>query len=111
MTVRTDLDINRSVRTILVRHWIDLGRISIRSSKGKVWIYGELHRIEGTREPLTTPIVERIFYDIRRLPEVRMVTTQIENWICESGSWRPAAGQAKKTEDSGKDTTDVDSVF
>jgi hypothetical protein len=34
-----DLDINRGVRRVLVKHWIDLGRISVRTTRGRVPCY------------------------------------------------------------------------
>lgn len=88
MSTGNDLDVNRSVRRILVKHWIDLGRVSVRTSKGKVTIYGKLRRVEGQQPPLTTPIVDAIFYDINRIRAVKAVKGRLENWICDGGSWR-----------------------
>ena len=85
---RNDLDINRAVRRLLVKHWVDLGRVSVRTSKGKVIIFGNLRRIEGQRGPLTTPIVDALFYEISRIREVKSVRGRLENWINEGGRWR-----------------------
>jgi len=92
MNTPTDLDINRSIRRIMVKHWIDLGRIAVRSSRGMVTIHGILRRIPGTEQELTTPIVERIFYDIGRLPGVKNVRTRLDNWGKEGGRWHPVDG-------------------
>ena len=77
MATQSDLDINRGVRRILVKHWIDLGRISVRSSQGRLLIRGSLLRIPGTTQELTTPIVDAIFYDIQRLRGVKHLTAHL----------------------------------
>lgn len=88
MPGQSDLQLNRSIRRILVRHWVDLGRLSIRSTNGMVLVYGRLQRIAG-REALTPPTVEAIFYDIRRLKDTRRIKPHLENWSNEGGLWRP----------------------
>lgn len=89
MTVQSDLEVNRSIRKVFVRHWIDLGRLSIRSSVGRVSIYGSLQRIPGIRDELSPSIVEAIFNEIKRIQDVRLVALEIENWTNDSGMWRP----------------------
>ena len=101
MLQRTDLDINRHVRRILVKHWIDLGRISIRTTRGSVLVYGLLQRIAGSREPLTTPLVESIFMDIKRIKGVRMVRAHLENWSNEGGRWHRSRRQTSLDSDPG----------
>lgn len=85
-----DLETNRKVRAVLVRHWVDLGRLSIRTQDGKLFIQGGLHRIVGVAEALTPPIVDTIFDDIRRIREVVRMTVLLENWSNESGRWLPS---------------------
>lgn len=84
-----DLDTNRQVRKVFVKHWLDLGRLSIRSSKGKVWIRGSLTRISGVRGELTTPIVDVVFSDIKRIKAVRTLTIELDNWANDDGRWVP----------------------
>ncbi len=88
MNTASDLDINRAVRRVLVKHWVDLGRISVRSTRGRVIIYGNLRRIEGQHSPLSSTIVDAMLYEIGRIKEVRSVKGRFENWICEGGCWR-----------------------
>lgn len=88
MTVQSDLDVNRGVRRILVKHWIDLGRISVRSTQGNVFLRGRLLRLQGTKGDLTSPLVEAMFHDMERVPGVRGVTPNLENWIKDGGRWR-----------------------
>ena len=100
MTVQSDLDINRAVRRVMVKHWVDLGRISIRSSQGRVLIRGRLLRIPGRDDPLTTPIVEAMFTDVARLRGVSAVQVHLENWIKDSGRWKPFERHSTKVDTS-----------
>jgi hypothetical protein len=84
-----DLEINRAVRRILVRHWLDLGRLSIRSSLGRVTVRGALERIEGVNEQLTGALVESVFNEIRRIPAARTLHAEISNWTCQGTKWQP----------------------
>jgi hypothetical protein len=95
---QADLDVNRHVRTVLVRHWIDLGRIAIRSMDGKLWIHGSLHRIGGVNEELTASIVQTMFEEIKRIRNVRHILANLDNWTNDSGAWQPIGGAHKAPE-------------
>jgi hypothetical protein len=92
----TDLDVNRQVRKVLVRHWIDLGRLSLRSLKGKVWIRGCLQRIEGVEEALTAAIVSTMFEEVQKSRGVRALNIELENWINTTGMWHPTDKSASR---------------
>lgn len=92
---RTDLEINRDIRRVLVRHWIDLGQLSVRSTGGRVNVRGRLQRIEGRSEELTSSIVERIATEIRRIPGVGGVSIELANWTSGGGTWKPAGAAAE----------------
>ncbi len=89
MTVRDDLAINRQIRRIMVKHWIDLGRLSVRSHDGSVLVRGHLQRVEGVGTELTNQIVESIFHETKRVPGAIRVKVYLENWANDSGGWRP----------------------
>jgi len=91
-----DLDINRQVRSVFVRHWIDLGRISIRTSGGRTYIRGSLERIKGFEDELTNPIVDGLFMEIKRIRDVKSTTVQLENWTNATGCWMPTEKEDKK---------------
>ncbi|MDD4869079.1 MAG: hypothetical protein PHR77_00865 [Kiritimatiellae bacterium] len=103
-----DLDINRGIRTVLVKHWIDLGRLSVRSSDGKVWIRGALLRIAGVNEELSAPIVDAMFAEIKRIKNVRQVYPALENWNNDSGSWVPAGDKKSEQQTVQRATTVYD---
>jgi hypothetical protein len=94
---QVDLEINRDVRKVLVRHWIDLGKLSFRSTNGKLWVRGSLQRIAGVQEELTTALVDSIFTDIKRIRGVVSLSVELENWIQSLGKWLPLDRTKAKT--------------
>ncbi len=91
-----DLDINRDVRRVMIRHWIDLGRLSFRSIRGRVSIRGSLQRIPGTSEELTAPIVNTMFADIGAIRGVTHVNVELDNWMFVSGKWQVSDKSKRK---------------
>ena len=85
-----DLEVNREVRKELIRHWIDLGKVSIRSTNGRVWVRGSLSRIAGVREELTSSIVDTLLSDMRRIRGVVAFNAEFDNWTNATGKWQPA---------------------
>ena len=85
---QADLEINRDIRKVLVRHWIDLGKISFRSSNGRVWVRGSLQRIAGVQEELTPTLVETIFGDVKKVRGVVSFSAELDNWVTTAGRWR-----------------------
>ncbi|MCK5850974.1 MAG: hypothetical protein KAH23_08665 [Kiritimatiellae bacterium] len=82
-----DLKINREARKVLVKHWLDLGRLSIRTSLGKLIIRGFLERIRGVKEDLTPALVTEIFNRIKRINGVVRMTIDLDNWKNDEGLW------------------------
>lgn len=107
-----DLEINSAVRRVLVRHWIDLGRISIRTQKGKVTLRGHLDKLSESDQPLTGTVVESIIGDVRRIHGVLRVTTEFQNWEQTSFGWKAvedvlAAGDSSMTGSSFSSHTKI----
>jgi len=92
-----DLNINCQVRKALVRHWIDLGKLSMRSTRGVVHLSGELHKISNTDGPLDTAMVLTILQEIKRIRNVKRVTTDFRNWVYKEGTWQFVAGLTSTT--------------
>jgi len=88
MTDSNDLKLNREVRRILVKHYVDLGRLAVRSQRGRVTIFGHLQRVMGALEPLTPPIVEAMFYEIGRLRLASKINVRLDNWAFDGGKWK-----------------------
>ena len=92
----SDLDINCAVRKVLVRHWIDLGRISLRSTRGVVSLSGEISRLSNAGNPLDTGLTLVIFSEIRRIPNVRRVNTNLYNWVMRGDEWQLVSNNTPK---------------
>ena len=88
MSTVTDLEINRHIRRILVKHWIDLGRLAVRTTGGHAAIHGVLQRVEGHPEPILPATLDAMFADIRRIPGIQRVRPHLENWTLDAGSWK-----------------------
>lgn len=88
---RLDLDINKDIRKVFVRHWIDLGRVAIHSSGGAVTVRGSLHLIPGVKTSLTSQTVQNVFAELRRVDNVKRMYIELENWVEVEGSWQPSA--------------------
>jgi len=88
-----DLEVNRSLRKVFVRHWIDIGRLFISVSRGNVLVRGILQMLPGAEEPLTSAMLVIIFRELRSCNGVREITTAVANWeqISADGFWRPKA--------------------
>ena len=84
---QADLEINRDARKVLVRHWIDLGKLSCRSVSGRLSIRGSLQRISGVPVELTSALVETIFNDLRKIRGVVNITSELDNWSFALGKW------------------------
>jgi hypothetical protein len=89
MTRSIDLEINRSIRRVLVRHWIDLGRLSVRTFNARVNIRGALHRITGVEDELSPAVVDALFGEIERMKAIAQLRVDLENWTNDRGMWQP----------------------
>lgn len=84
-----DLETNRKARRVLVRHWIDLGRLAVRAAAGSISVRGELVRIAGMQEGITSAVVETIFSEMKRTTNVKRMQINLTNWTSLSGKWVP----------------------
>lgn len=93
--MNADLLINRAVRSVLVRHWIDLGRLSVRTTSGKVYIHGALMRLPGVADELTSTIVHAMFDEVDRIRGVRRTMITLDNWHRDgTDAWRRVGDEA-----------------
>jgi hypothetical protein len=86
-----DLHVNCAVRRVLVRHWIDLGKISIRTMSGVSYLSGALCRLPKVTPALSGHQVAEILAEIERVPAVRRVQPNFTNWWESVGGWEPIA--------------------
>jgi len=74
------MQLYRDVRVVLVRHFIDLGHLSLQISMGAVHLRGSLQRLHGNPHPLTPQMVETIIREIRQVKGIRRVAAEFDNW-------------------------------
>lgn len=86
------LDLYRAIRSVFVRHWIDIGRLSIRISGSSVLVHGSLRHLPGVPGELPPAAVGAIFGEISRIRGVRRIDADFDNWkkIEGLGTWTPA---------------------
>ena len=100
-----DLKAMRQVRGILVKHWIDLGRVSLRCTAGALHIRGILLRLGGVQDPLSPPIVQSMFDEIKRIRDIKRIQADLDNWDNFTGSWRPKGSSVDTSGSAGPDTS------
>jgi hypothetical protein len=91
----SDLQINCAVRRALVRHWIDLGKISIRTTSGVSHLSGALCRLPQVTPALEGLQVAEILAEIGRVPSVRRVQANFTNWHESVVGWKPVVSKAQ----------------
>ncbi|MCK9197831.1 MAG: hypothetical protein M0P16_12730 [Syntrophales bacterium] len=91
MSANTDApsryEINRAVRSVLTSHGVDLEVLSISSSSSLVYLNGLLKKATG--QDLKPVDIDVIFREIERVPKVRAIVADLENWIVTNseGGW------------------------
>ena len=81
---KVDLDINCRVRRVLVRHWIDLGKMSSRTTRCVVTLSGSLMRLPHINAEVDSATPAAILEEIRRIPDVRRIQINLDNWNGQS---------------------------
>lgn len=85
----SDIDINRQIRQVFVRYWVDLGRLSIRTAGGVVNLRGLLQKIPGATGDINSQSVANIHSDIRRINGVKRIHSDFNNWVFAGDLWQP----------------------
>lgn len=80
-------EINRAVRSVLTSNGVDLEALSISSSASLVYLNGLLKKATG--QDLKPVDIEVIFREIERVPRVRGIIVNLENWVITNsdGGW------------------------
>ena len=93
------IEIYRQVRVVLVRHLIDIGRLSIQISMSHLRLQGSLCRLPGVTSALVPEIIQSIFSELGRIQGIRRVDGDFDNWRTvdtHGTSWAPV--EEKKTD-------------
>jgi hypothetical protein len=84
-----DHEINRRVRAVLSRHWVDLASTNFASRKGIVRVSGDLKRVgPQAGRPMESTSLNILDSEMRRLSGVQRVHFDLANWRrTEDGEW------------------------
>ncbi len=95
--VPSRFEINRKSRQVLVRHWIDLGHLTITATPSSVRLRGSLRRLPGSGDKLTSRAVETIFEELNRIKDVRHIEADFDNWhkAGTASLWKPLEEKAR----------------
>ncbi|HVM59618.1 MAG TPA: hypothetical protein VMV72_02030 [Verrucomicrobiae bacterium] len=76
---KIDLDINCRVRRVLVRHWIDLGKVSLSTSDCVVSLGGSLTRLPHIAPDIDGATPASVLEEIKNIPDVRRLQLALDN--------------------------------
>jgi len=87
----SDHDINRGVRSVLSRHWVDMTKTNFLSRRGILRMMGELRRLGADASaPIRPQVLDTLDQELKRVRGVRRVHYDLANWRRdEGGEWRP----------------------
>lgn len=90
-------ELNRCVATVMSTYSIDLQQVSISCSTTIVYLTGSLRKAPEVQSELTAAQVEDLLKNLRRIPHVRGINCDLENWdITNSdGAWEIRARKEK----------------
>lgn len=99
------------MRAILVKNWIDIGRITFHvSTNGIVAVNGSLHKLPGTGE-MTPQTVGEMFDEIGNISKVMRVDAEFDNWTRSgyAGIWKhlEKTGRAAEASTAGQPAPQV----
>lgn len=94
----SDSQIRSRTRSVLVRHWLDMQRIALSCSRGRIRIRGELQPFgDRSRDPIDAHKIEQLEHDLKTVRGVVSVQFELENWTkLESGTWRTIGAARRK---------------
>lgn len=89
-------EMNQSVRAVLTRHAIDLTYLDVSCSASLVYLNGRLEK-GGKQKDLAPVEVNNLFEEIERIPAVRGIIAELENWAVSAdiGTWHVTPKKSK----------------
>jgi hypothetical protein len=102
---QSDQEINRGVRSVLSRNWLDLSKTNFASRRGIVRLMGELRRLGAeSSKPLEPHNLDALDSEIKRLRGVDRVHFDLRNWRRNSeGEWVQIVDEDTQAHEHGDD--------
>jgi len=88
-------EVNRQLRTLLNRYGIDLTKVDYSCIGSTVYLSGEL--LNADEDEITPALIESLFKEIARIPGVRYVEPDLQNWNISANedSWQVTKSKKK----------------
>ena len=100
------IELYRQARIVLVRHLIDLGRVTIQVAASHLHLRGEMVRLPGVTAKLTPDVMQAIMAELGRIPGVRRASAELSNWTTDNGGgWQPVEATKRAGSDVFIDPT------
>ncbi len=85
-----DTEVRSEIRSLLVRHRVDLWKLQVRVTSGTVRITGELCYLGSSYPNAPTTLVEGLERELIRSPGVKHTSFDLTNWNrLATGEWKP----------------------
>jgi hypothetical protein len=81
------VDITKAVRQILIKSWLDLGKIRIQVAGKTVIIRGRLVKNRDD-DPVNGLFIEQIEQKIRGIKGLKQLRWTLDSWEFDRGEWR-----------------------
>ncbi|MEN8150227.1 MAG: BON domain-containing protein [Planctomycetota bacterium] len=85
-----NVDLTKAVRTILIKNWLDVGKVRLQVAGGNVIIRGRLARSRDD-QPVNGLFIEQLEQAIRGTKGVKNVRWILEGWEFDRGQWQTKA--------------------
>jgi len=87
-------EVNRRIRTVLIRHDVDVSKIDYSFIGNTVYLYGEL--LKNQRGEFNAASIDQLFRELSRIDFVRYINVDLKNWVI-TYSGRSLNVEKKKT--------------
>lgn len=80
-------DVMQAVRRVLIKNWLDMGKIRLQVAGSTVILRGVIRKSRG-EEPVNGLFLEQVEQQIRATKGVKQLRMHLEDWVFDRGEWR-----------------------
>jgi hypothetical protein len=81
-------DVTQAVRRVLVKNWLDMGKIRIQVAGGTVIVRGRLMRARG-EDQVNELFIEQLEQQLRGTKGLKQLRFSLDDWEHDRGRWVP----------------------
>lgn len=82
------VETTKSIRTILIKSWLDMGKLKIQVAGKTVIIRGRIVKARADDDPVSGLFIEQLEQKLMNLKEVKFIRWALDDWKHERGQWR-----------------------